>query len=118
EVQEECQAGVQECAAIQACRADHLPFADLDLLYSLLLALPHREALCKDDQSSGRAPEDKLEGEFHGIHHSEFPDKVVEAGDQIYATTLCLPLPIKEIRASQTFFQQLAQAFATNSPPR
>ncbi|KAG6874860.1 hypothetical protein C0993_011897, partial [Termitomyces sp. T159_Od127] len=117
EVKEERQAGAQERAAIQACRAGHFPFADLDLLDPLLLAFPCREALYRDDQSSGRASEDKLGGEFHGIHHLEFPDEEVEVGDQIYATTLHLLLPIKEIHASQTTSQQLAQVFATNSPP-
>ncbi|KAG6862710.1 hypothetical protein C0993_001871, partial [Termitomyces sp. T159_Od127] len=74
EVKEERRAGAQERAAIQACRAGHLPFADLDLLDPPLLAFPRREALYKDDQSSGRALEDELGGEFHGIHHLEFPD--------------------------------------------
>ncbi|KAG6872203.1 hypothetical protein C0993_002316, partial [Termitomyces sp. T159_Od127] len=116
-VKEERQASARERAAIRACRAGHLPFADLDLLDPPLLAFPHREALYKDDRSNGRAPEDELRGEFHGIHHLELPDEVVEVGDQIYATTLHLPLPIEEIRASQTTSQRLAQAFATNSPP-
>ncbi|KAG6892784.1 hypothetical protein C0993_002928, partial [Termitomyces sp. T159_Od127] len=134
EVKEERRASVREHAAIQACRAGHFLFADLDLLDPPLLAFPCREALYKDDppllafprrealyeddQSSGRAPEDELGGEFHGIHHPELPDEVVEVGDWIYATTLHPPLPIKEIHASQTTSQRLAQAFATNSPPR
>ncbi|KAG6863340.1 hypothetical protein C0993_011941, partial [Termitomyces sp. T159_Od127] len=118
EVKEERWAGARECAAIRACRAGHLPFANLDLLDPPLLAFPRREALYKDDRSSGRAPEDEPGGEFHGIHHPELPDEVVEVGDRIYATTLHPPLPIKEIRASQTTSQRLAQAFATNSPPQ
>ncbi|KAG6892167.1 hypothetical protein C0993_004632, partial [Termitomyces sp. T159_Od127] len=118
EVKEERWAGAQERAAIQACRASHLSFADLDLLDPLLLAFPCREALYEDDWSSGRAPEDELGGEFHEIRHLELPDEVVEVGDRIYATTLHPLLPIKEICASQTTFQRLAQAFATNSPPR
>ncbi|KAG6880790.1 hypothetical protein C0993_004466 [Termitomyces sp. T159_Od127] len=118
EVKEERWASVRERAAIQACHTGHLPFADLDLLDPPLLAFPHREALYEDDWSSGRALEDELGGEFHGIHHLELSDEVVEVGDRIYATTLHLPLPIEEIRASQTTSQRLAQAFATNSPPR
>ncbi|KAG6892694.1 hypothetical protein C0993_003232, partial [Termitomyces sp. T159_Od127] len=102
EVKEERRAGAQECVAIRACRAGHLPFANLDLLDPPLLAFPCREALYKDDRSSSRAPEDELGGEFHGIHHLKLSDEVVEVGDQIYATTLHPPLPIKEIRASQT----------------
>ncbi|KAG5349507.1 hypothetical protein C0989_003361 [Termitomyces sp. Mn162] len=102
---------VQEHAAIQACHAGPLPFADLDLLDPLPLAFPHREALYEDDQSNGRAPEEEHGGEFGGICKPELP------GDQIYVTTVH-PLPsAAEIRASQNTFQQLAQAFAANTVP-
>ncbi|KAG6874694.1 hypothetical protein C0993_012607, partial [Termitomyces sp. T159_Od127] len=101
----ERQAGAQKHAAIQACRAGYLPFANLDFLDPPLLVLPCGEALYKDNWSSGRALKKELGGEFRGIYHSEFPDEGVEVGDQIYATTLCLPLPIEEIHASQTTSQ-------------
>ncbi|KAG6871283.1 hypothetical protein C0993_003551, partial [Termitomyces sp. T159_Od127] len=118
EVKEEHQADAREYAAIWAYHADHLLFADLDLLDPALLAFPYREALYENDCSSGRALKEELEGEFHGIHHLEFPDEAVEVGDQIYVTTLHPPLPIEEIHASQTTSQQLAQVFATNSLPQ
>ncbi|KAG5348974.1 hypothetical protein C0989_006762 [Termitomyces sp. Mn162] len=111
---EECWAQVQEHAAICACYAGPLPFADLDLLDPLPLAFPHREALYKDNQSSGGAPEEECGEEFGGVHELELPDKVVEVGDQIYATTIHLLLSVAEIWASQTTSQQLAQAFAAN----
>ncbi|KAG6874655.1 hypothetical protein C0993_012719 [Termitomyces sp. T159_Od127] len=98
-----------------ACYAGHLSFADLNLLDPLLLAFLYREALYEDDQSSSRASEEELEGEFYGIYHPEFPDEAVEVGDQIYAATLHSPLHIEEIWVSQTTSQQLSQAFATNS---
>ncbi|KAG6899757.1 hypothetical protein C0993_007183 [Termitomyces sp. T159_Od127] len=92
-------------------------FADLNLWDLLLLVFPHREALYKNDQSSSRALEEELRGEFYGIHNSESSDEAIKVEDQIYATTLHLLSLIKEIQASQTTSQQLAQAFATNFPP-
>ncbi|KAG5722174.1 hypothetical protein E4T56_gene6842 [Termitomyces sp. T112] len=102
EDREECQAQVQEHAPICACRARLLLFADVDLLDPLPLAFPHREALYKDNWSSGRAPDEEHEGEFGSI----------------YATTIH-PLPsVAEIWASQTTSQWLAQAFAANAAPQ
>ncbi|KAG5717857.1 hypothetical protein E4T56_gene1458 [Termitomyces sp. T112] len=95
----------------------HLPFVDLDLLNSLPLVFPHREALYRDDWSSGGALEEELGGEFRGIHDLELPDEAVQVGDWIYTTTLHSPPFTTEIWASQTTFQQLAQAFAANSVP-
>ncbi|KAG5729875.1 hypothetical protein E4T56_gene13856 [Termitomyces sp. T112] len=115
EVRKEHWAEVQEYAAIWACHAIHLSYADLDLLDPLLLGFLCREALYKDNWSSGRAPEEELGGKFGGIHDLELPDKAVEVRDWIYATTLCsLPLTT-EIQASQTTSQWLVQAFAANS---
>ncbi|KAG5731808.1 hypothetical protein E4T56_gene1532 [Termitomyces sp. T112] len=114
----EHQAQVQEHAAIHACCAGPLPFADLDLLDPLPLAFPCREALYEDDQSGSEALEEECRREFGGVHEPEFPDKVVEVGDQICATTVH-PLPsVAEIQASQTMSQQLAQAFAANTAPQ
>ncbi|KAG5730377.1 hypothetical protein E4T56_gene11592 [Termitomyces sp. T112] len=72
--------------------AGPLLFADLDLLDPPPLAFPHREALYEDNQSNSRAPEEEHREEFGGIYKPELPDKVVEVGDQIYATTVH-PLP-------------------------
>ncbi|KAG5334679.1 hypothetical protein C0989_003098 [Termitomyces sp. Mn162] len=105
-------------AAICACHASPIPFADLDLLDPPPLAFPHREALYKDNQSSGGALEEECRGEFGGICEPEFPDKAVEVGDQIYATTVHLPPSIVEIQASQTTSQWLAQAFTANTMPQ
>ncbi|KAG5349673.1 hypothetical protein C0989_002444 [Termitomyces sp. Mn162] len=113
--QEDHKAEGQEHTAIQACCTSNLPFVDLDLLDLPPLAFSHREALYKDDQSSGRAPEEELEEEFGGIHNSELLDEAVEVGDWIYTITLCSPPYIVEIWASQTTSQQLAQVFAANS---
>ncbi|KAG5349522.1 hypothetical protein C0989_003315 [Termitomyces sp. Mn162] len=94
-----------------------LLFADLDILNPLPLVFPCREALYEDDWSSGRAPGDEYGEEFGGIHEPELLDKVVEVGNQIYATTVhSLPFTA-EIWASQTTSQQLAQAFAANAMP-
>ncbi|KAG5732414.1 hypothetical protein E4T56_gene11314 [Termitomyces sp. T112] len=90
----------------------------LDLLDSPPLAFPHREALYKDNQSSGRALEEEHRGEFGGVHKLELPDKAVQVGDWIYTTTVHLPPSVTEIQASQTTFQQLAQAFAANVAPQ
>ncbi|KAG5335024.1 hypothetical protein C0989_002446 [Termitomyces sp. Mn162] len=109
---------VWEHAAICTCYAGPFPFADLDLLDPPPLTFPHREALYKDDWSNGRALEEEHRGEFSGICELELPDKVVEVGDQIYATTI-YPLPsVMEIQASQTISQWLAQAFFANAMPQ
>ncbi|KAG5717602.1 hypothetical protein E4T56_gene5438 [Termitomyces sp. T112] len=88
---------------------------DLDLLDFPLLVFPCREALYEDDWSSGGAPEEEHGREFGGVHKPEFLDKAVEVGDWIYTTTIHLPPSVVEIWASQTMFQQLAQAFAANA---
>ncbi|KAG5725697.1 hypothetical protein E4T56_gene7297 [Termitomyces sp. T112] len=85
-----------EHAAVCACDAGHLPYADLDLLSPLPLAQP-----------STRMSE-----------VLESPDETIEVGDRIYATTLCPPPTVAEIQASQTTFQHLAEAFAANSQPK
>ncbi|KAG5729279.1 hypothetical protein E4T56_gene8083 [Termitomyces sp. T112] len=92
EVREEHQTEVCEHVAIWACHTSHLPFVDLDLLDPLPLAFLHREALYKNDQSSGGALNKKLGEESGGIHDPEFLD--------------------------QTTSQQLAQAFVANSMPQ
>ncbi|KAG5720971.1 hypothetical protein E4T56_gene421 [Termitomyces sp. T112] len=48
EASKEQRAKVCECAAMRACHAGYLPYADLDLLSPPPLAFPHREALYKD----------------------------------------------------------------------
>ncbi|KAG5732291.1 hypothetical protein E4T56_gene11371 [Termitomyces sp. T112] len=114
----ECQTQVQEHAAICACCAGPLPFADLDLLDPPPLAFPHREALYKDNWSNSGVPEEECRGEFGSICKLELLDKVVKVGDKIYATTIH-PLPsVTEIWASQTMSQWLAQAFAANAAPQ
>ncbi|KAG5334653.1 hypothetical protein C0989_003246 [Termitomyces sp. Mn162] len=100
------------------CCTGPLPFANPNLLNPPLLAFSCREALYKDDQSSGRAAEEKSGEEFGSVHELELLEEAVELGDQIYAIALCLPPSITEICASQTTSQQLAQAFATNSVPQ
>ncbi len=102
---------------MHACHAGHLPYANLDLLSPPPLAFPHREALYKDNQSSGGSLEEEYRREFGCVHELEFPDKAVEVEDQIYATTVHLPPSIAEIWASQTTSQWLAQAFAANTMP-
>ncbi|KAG5337149.1 hypothetical protein C0989_010506 [Termitomyces sp. Mn162] len=74
-----------------------LPFIDLDLLDLPSLAFPCREALYKDDQSSGGALEEEHGEEFGGIHKLELPDKAVEVEDQIYATTIHPLLSIADL---------------------
>ncbi|KAG5719202.1 hypothetical protein E4T56_gene11785 [Termitomyces sp. T112] len=113
----EHQAQVQEHAAICACHASLLPFADLDLLDPLPLAFPYRKAFYKDNQSGGGASGKEHGREFDGVHELEFLDKAVEVGDWIYTTTVHPPPSIAEIWASQTISQQLAQAFAANAMP-
>ncbi|KAG5338567.1 hypothetical protein C0989_007026 [Termitomyces sp. Mn162] len=90
---------------------------DLDLLDPPPLAFPHREALYKDNWSSGRALEEECGEEFGGIYKPELLDKVVEVGDQVYTTTIYLPPSVIEIQASQTTFQQLGQEFAADTAP-
>ncbi|KAG5349802.1 hypothetical protein C0989_001820 [Termitomyces sp. Mn162] len=90
----------------------------MNLLDPPPLAFPHREALYKDDWSNGRAPEEEHGGEFGGICEPELLDEAIEAGDQIYVTTVHLLPSVAGIRASQTTFQQLAQAFAANATPQ
>ncbi|KNZ79116.1 hypothetical protein J132_01164 [Termitomyces sp. J132] len=81
EVRAECQTQVWEHAAICAYCAGTLPSANLDLLDPPPLAFPCREALYKDDQSNGGAPEEEHRGEFGGTCKPEFLDKAVEVGD-------------------------------------
>ncbi|KAG5716871.1 hypothetical protein E4T56_gene3387 [Termitomyces sp. T112] len=57
------------------------------------------------------APEEEHEEEFGGIHELELPDKVVEVGGWIYATTIHLPPSVAEIQASQTTSQQLTPSW-------
>ncbi|KAG5732784.1 hypothetical protein E4T56_gene2806 [Termitomyces sp. T112] len=72
----------------------------------------------EDDWSNSRALEEEHGREFGGIHKLKLPDNAIEVGDQIYVTTVH-PLPsIVEIKASQTMFQRLAQAFAANTMPQ
>ncbi|KAG6882323.1 hypothetical protein C0995_014986, partial [Termitomyces sp. Mi166 len=63
----------------------HIPFADIDLLDSLSLAFPYREALYKDVQGMGS--ETQQEDEYE-----ESIDKAIEVDDRMYAATLH-PLP-------------------------
>ncbi|KAG5727756.1 hypothetical protein E4T56_gene20808 [Termitomyces sp. T112] len=84
------------------------------------LAFPYREALYEDVQGVGcESPEEEEGGgEWTRTPDAESPDENIEVGDWIYATTLCLPLAVAEIQASQTTFQHLAEAFAANSQPK
>ncbi|KAG5729134.1 hypothetical protein E4T56_gene3215 [Termitomyces sp. T112] len=95
----EQRAKVHEHAAVHACHAGHLPYADLDLLSPPPLAFPHREALYKDVQGVGCESPEEEEGEGEWTHtpDAEFPDETIEVGDQIYATTLCAPPAVVEI---------------------
>ncbi|KAG5349516.1 hypothetical protein C0989_003338 [Termitomyces sp. Mn162] len=113
----EHQTQIQEHAAIQACHAGPLPFANVDLLDPPPLVFPHKKALYEDDWSNSRALEEEHEEEFGGIHKLELPDEAIEVGDQIYVTTIHPLLSVVEIRASQTTSQWLAQAFAANTTP-
>ncbi|KAG5340563.1 hypothetical protein C0989_001168 [Termitomyces sp. Mn162] len=81
EDREECQAQVQEHAAICTHCTSPLLFADLDLLDPLPLAFPYKEALYKDDWSSSKALKEGHGEEFGGIYELEFPDEAVEVGD-------------------------------------
>ncbi|KAG5716918.1 hypothetical protein E4T56_gene8518 [Termitomyces sp. T112] len=116
----EWRAKVHECAAIHACCAGHLPYADLDLLSPPPLAFPYREALYEDVQGVGCESPEEEEGGGEWTHtpDAESPDENIEVGDWIYATTLCLPPAVAEIQASQTTSQHLAEAFAANSQPK
>ncbi|KAG5716866.1 hypothetical protein E4T56_gene3379 [Termitomyces sp. T112] len=113
----EQRAKVCEHAAVHACCAGHLPYADLDLLSPPPLAFPYREALYEDVQGVGcESPEEEEErGEWTHTPDAESPDENIEVGDRIYATTLCLSPAVAEIWASQTTSQHLAEAFAANS---
>ncbi|KAG5716189.1 hypothetical protein E4T56_gene10769 [Termitomyces sp. T112] len=84
------------------------------------LASPHREALYEDVWGVGcESPEEKEGGgDWTCTPDAESPDETIEVGDQIYATTLCLPPTVAEIWASQTTSQHLAEAFAANSQPK
>ncbi|KNZ75012.1 hypothetical protein J132_05302 [Termitomyces sp. J132] len=113
----EQRAKVCEHAAVHACHAGHLPYADLDLLSPPPLTFPHREALYENVQGVGceSLEEKKGEGEWTCTLNAESPDETIEVGDQIYATTLCPPPTVAEIWASQMTSQCLAEAFAANS---
>ncbi|KAG6900748.1 hypothetical protein C0995_003201 [Termitomyces sp. Mi166 len=74
---------------------------------------PHRKALYRDIQ--GMESEIQQEDE---CEDSESPDKAIEVGDRIYATTLHPSPMATEIWASQTTSQHLAQAFAANFQPK
>ncbi|KAG5353192.1 hypothetical protein C0989_009373 [Termitomyces sp. Mn162] len=101
--------------AVHACCAGPLPFANLDLLDPPPLVFPCREALYEDDQSSSGALREECREEFGGIYELELPDKAVEVGYWIYATTVhSLPFAL-EIWSSQTTSQHLAQAFPANA---
>ncbi|KAG5723404.1 hypothetical protein E4T56_gene14126 [Termitomyces sp. T112] len=62
--------------------------------------------------------EEEVGGEWTHTPDTESLDENIEVGDQIYATTLCLPLAVAKIQASQTTSQHLAEAFAANSQPK
>ncbi|KAG5719992.1 hypothetical protein E4T56_gene6909 [Termitomyces sp. T112] len=97
----EWRAKVHECAAIHACCAGHLPYADLDLLSPPPLAFPYREALYEDVQGVGCESPEEEEGGGEWTHtpETESLDKNIEVGDQIYATILGLPPAMAEIQA-------------------
>ncbi|KAG5720920.1 hypothetical protein E4T56_gene400 [Termitomyces sp. T112] len=116
----EQRAKVHEHAAVCACCAGHLPYADLDLLSSPSLAFPYREALYEDVGGVWHESLEEEEGEGKWIHtpDAESPDETIEVGDWIYATILCPPPTVAEIQASQTTFQHLAEAFAANTQPK
>ena len=99
EARTERRTAVRECAAIRACRAGHIPFADLDLLDPPPLAFPHRKALYEDDRHSSWETmwKDGHKGEFLPAPDSELLDETIEVGDCIYATALCLPPTVEEI---------------------
>ncbi|KAG5730249.1 hypothetical protein E4T56_gene10572 [Termitomyces sp. T112] len=81
EAQKEHRVKVRERAAVHACRAGHLPFANLDLLNPPPLAFPHREALYEDVRGAGCEPqeEDGCEGDFASMQDPESPDETIEA---------------------------------------
>ncbi|KAG5733211.1 hypothetical protein E4T56_gene2237 [Termitomyces sp. T112] len=116
----EQRAKVCECAAVHACCTGHLPYADFNLLSPPPLAFPHKEALYEDVQGvrCESPEEEKGEGEWTCTPDAEFPDETIEVGDQIYATILCPPPTVADIRASQTTSQHLAEAFVANSQPK
>ncbi|KNZ77264.1 hypothetical protein J132_05974 [Termitomyces sp. J132] len=119
EAHKEQRAKVCEHAAVCACCAGHLPYADLDLLSPPPLAFPHREALYKDVWGVGCEfpEEEEAEGEWTCTSDEEPLDETIEVGDWISAT-LCPPPIVAEIQASQTTSQHLAEAFVANSQPK
>ncbi|KNZ74853.1 hypothetical protein J132_05851 [Termitomyces sp. J132] len=75
----------------------------------------------KREVTMSRCPRKALEehgGEFDGICKPELLDEAIEAGVQIYVTTVHSLPSIMEIRASQTTSQWLVQAFAANAVPQ
>ncbi|KAG5349654.1 hypothetical protein C0989_002510 [Termitomyces sp. Mn162] len=82
-----------------------------DLLDPPPLAFSHREALYEDNQSGSRALEKEYRGEFRGTLNSEFLNKAVEVEDQIYTTTLHLPLSTMEIWEFQNIVLPYLHAF-------
>ncbi|KAG5717985.1 hypothetical protein E4T56_gene1731 [Termitomyces sp. T112] len=116
----EQRARVCEHAAVHACHAGHLPYADLDLLSPPPLAFSYREAFYEDVQGVGCEFPEEEEGGGEWTHTPdvEFLDENIEVGDWIYATILGLPPAVVEIPASQTTSQRLAEAFAANSQPK
>ncbi|KNZ81113.1 hypothetical protein J132_03104 [Termitomyces sp. J132] len=120
EAHKEQRAKAHEHAAVHACHAKHLFYADLDFLNPPPLAFPHREALYEDVQGAGCESLEKEGGdrEWTSTPDAESLDKTIEVGDRIYATILCPPATVAEIWASQTTSQYLAKAFAANSQPK
>ncbi|KAG5332713.1 hypothetical protein C0989_006580 [Termitomyces sp. Mn162] len=117
EAYKEQRAKVCEHAAVHACHAKHLPYANLDLLSPPPLAFPHGEALYKGVQGVGceSLEEEEGEGEWTCTPDAESLDETIEVGDWIYATILCPPPTVAEIQASQMTSQHLAEAFVANS---
>ncbi|KAG5716241.1 hypothetical protein E4T56_gene10826 [Termitomyces sp. T112] len=80
EAHKEQKAKVCEHAAMHACHAGHLPYADLDLLSLPPLAFPYREALYEDVQGVRCEPLEEEEGEeeWTSTLDPEFPDETIE----------------------------------------
>ncbi|KNZ75762.1 hypothetical protein J132_01607 [Termitomyces sp. J132] len=95
----EWRAKVHEHAAVRACCAGHLPYANLNLLSPPPLAFPYREALYEDVRGVGCESPEEEEGGGEWTHtpDAEFSDENIEVGDQIYATILGLPPAMAEI---------------------